>query len=113
ALAKHLADIHERTILQFQSFRSVRDFAERCIRLISWVHDESTARDHPYFTPFSEAFVRALETIRGSLMAEKSFNDTASYFVLLRRYLQTCYLPFPGTPLHGLQVLGALETRAL
>ena len=113
ALRDHLADIHARTISQFQSFKSVRDFAERCIRLVSWVHDESTARDHPYFTPFSEAFVRALETIRGSLMAEKSFNDTASYFVLLRRYLQTRYLPFPGTPLHGLQVLGALETRSL
>ncbi|MDI6783741.1 MAG: PD-(D/E)XK nuclease family protein, partial [bacterium] len=26
-------------------------------------------------------------------------------------YLQTCSVPFPGTPLHGLQVLGLLETR--
>jgi hypothetical protein len=46
-------------------------------------------------------------------MAEKSFNDTASYFLLLRRYLQTRHLPFPGTPLHELQVLGPLETRSL
>lgn len=113
ALHAHLADIHERTISRFRSFTSVRDFAERCIQLISWVHDESTARDHPYFTPFSESFVRSLETISRSLMSVKSFNDTASYFVLLRRYLQTCYLPFEGTPLHGLQILGALETRTL
>ncbi len=113
ALRAHLVDIHERTITKFRSFRSVRDFAERCIQLIAWVHDESTARDHPYFTPFSESFVRSLETISRSLMSVKSFNDTASYFVLLRRYLQTCYLPFEGTPLHGLQVLGALETRSL
>ncbi len=113
ALHAHLTDIHERTISRFRSFTSVRDFAERCIQLISWVHDESTARDHPYFTPFSEAFVRSLEAISRSLMSVKSFNDTSSYFVLLRRYLQTCYLPFEGTPLHGLQVLGALETRSL
>src|SRR5208337_4254035 len=113
ALRAHLMDIHERTIWRFRSFTSVRDFAERCIELISWVHEESTARDHPYFTPFSESFVRSLEAISRSLMSVKSFNDTASYFVLLRRYLQTCYLPFEGTPLHGLQVLGGLETRGL
>ena len=46
---------------RFRSFRNVSDFAERCIELISWVHDESTARDHPYFTPFSERFVQSLE----------------------------------------------------
>ena len=113
ALRAHLSDIHGRTIHRFRSFPSVLDFAERCIELISWVHDQSTARDHPYFTPFSEAFVRSLEAISRSLMARKSFNDTGSYFALLRRYLATCYLPFPGTPLHGLQVLGALETRNL
>ena len=113
ALRAHLVDIHERTVHSFRSFPSVRVFAERCISLISWVHDQSTARDHPYFTPFSEAFVRSLEAIARSLMAEKSFNDTGSYFVLLRRYLAACYLPFPGTPLHGLQVLGGLETRNL
>ncbi len=112
-LRTHLRDIHERTLGRFRSFRSVREFAERCIELISWVHDESTARDHPYFTPFSESFVQSLDEISRSLMAEKSFNDTQSYFTLLRSYLQARYLSFPGTPLHGLQVLGALETRNL
>jgi ATP-dependent helicase/nuclease subunit B len=113
ALAAHLARIHAKTIRCFRSFANVRDFAQRCLELISWVHDESTARDHPFFAPFSEAFARSLESIARSLLAEKSFNDTASYFTLLRRYLDTCYLPFDGTPLHGLQVLGALETRNL
>ncbi|HET6487134.1 MAG TPA: PD-(D/E)XK nuclease family protein [Spirochaetia bacterium] len=113
SLRAHLARIHGETIEPFRSFRDVGDFAERCIRLISWVHESSTARDHPLFSPFSEAFVRSLETIGRSLMTAKSFTDTASYFALLRRYLQTCYVPFEGTPLHGMQVLGALETRGL
>jgi ATP-dependent helicase/nuclease subunit B len=113
ALRLQLADIHARTIGSFRSFASVRDFAERCIALITWVHDESTARDHPFFGAFAESFVASLEGIRQSLMAEKSFNDTGSYFLLLRRYLQTRHLPFPGTPLHDLQVLGTLETRTL
>jgi len=113
ALRGHLAEIHERTIGRFRSFPSVRAFAERCLELIAWVHDTSTARDHPLFSPFAEVFARSLESISSSFMASKSFNDTASYFTLLRRYLQTRYFPFEGTPLHGLQVLGALETRNL
>ena len=112
-LRAHLVDIHLRTIGRFRSFQSVRDFAERCIELISWVHDQSTARDHPYFTPFSESFVQSLDAISRSLMAEKSFSDIQSYFTLLRNYLQSRHLSFPGTPLHGMQVLGGLETRSL
>jgi ATP-dependent helicase/nuclease subunit B len=112
-LRAHLVDIHLRTIGRFRSFQSVRDFAERCIGLISWVHDQSTARDHPYFTPFSESFVQSLDMISRSLMAEKSFTDIQSYFTLLRNYLESRHLSFPGTPLHGLQVLGGLETRSL
>jgi hypothetical protein len=112
-LKTHLADIHARTIGRFRSFTSVGEFARRCIELVTWVHQESTARDHPFFTPFSESFVQALETIERSLLAPKSFNDAGSYFLLLRRFLRTCYHPFQGTPLRGLQVLGALETRGL
>jgi len=113
ALRAHLVDIHTRTIGSFRSFSSVRDFAERCIALIAWVQEQSTARDHPYFTPFSESFVQSLDTIARSLMAEKTFTDTQSYFTLLRNYLQARHLSFPGTPLHGMQVLGGLETRSL
>ncbi|MGO9308047.1 MAG: PD-(D/E)XK nuclease family protein [Spirochaetia bacterium] len=109
----HLAGIHERTIRSFRSFRSVRDFSERCIGLIAWVQEQSTARDHPYFTPFAESFVQSLESISRSLMADKSFAERQSYFTLLRNYLQACRHSFPGTPLHGMQVLGSLETRSL
>jgi hypothetical protein len=113
SLQAHLRDIHARTIGSFRSFVSVRDFAEKCIGLISWVQDQSTARDHPYFAPFSESFVESLDTISRSLMAEKTFIDIQSYFILLRNYLQARHRNFPGTPLHGMQVLGGLETRSL
>ncbi len=113
ALREHLRQIHDRTIRPFLSFPSVGACADRVIALISWVHDASTARDHPTFTPISQSFLETLESISRSLMARKSFSGTAGYFALLRRYLRTCYHPFEGTPLHGMQVLGALETRNL
>ena len=113
SLRGHLRSIHAATIGRFRSFSSVRDFAESCIALLSWVHDSTTARDHPYFSPFAESFIEALGTISRSLMRDTTFLDPRSYFTLLRRYLESRYQRFPGTPLRGLQVLGSLETRNL
>jgi hypothetical protein len=112
-LRAHLAGMHQRTIGAFRSFPDVRAFAEACIALVGWVNDESTARGHPLFADFAERFVLSLEEIARSLMASKSFTDTESYFTLLRNYVKSLYHPFPGTPLAGMQVLGALETRNL
>ena len=112
-LRAHLADIHRRTIARFRSFSSIREFAATCVELVTWVHDKSTAREHPYFTPFSESIVESLEAISRSLVAGMSFTDQQSYFTLLRTYLRSRHLSFPGTPLHGMQVLGGLETRSL
>jgi ATP-dependent helicase/nuclease subunit B len=112
-LAAHLAGIHRDTIGRFLRFADVRDFIDRCIALVEWVHERTTARSHPYFAPFAEHFLEALADIRGSLLRDRSFEGTAGYFALLRRYLASREVPFDGTPLHGLQVLGALETRGL
>jgi hypothetical protein len=112
-LAAHLAAIHRDTIGRFQRFADVRDFIDRCIGLVEWVHGRTTARSHPYFAPFAEHFLEALADIRGSLLADRSFEGTSGYFALLRRYLASREVPFDGTPLHGLQVLGVLETRGL
>ena len=112
-LHDHLRDVHRHTVERFLSFSSIRDFARRCIDLVTWVHDRGTARDHPYFTPFSQSIVESLEAISRSLVADRSFSDQQSYFTLLRTYLRSRHFPFPGTPLHGMQVLGGLETRSL
>ncbi|HTZ52627.1 MAG TPA: PD-(D/E)XK nuclease family protein [Spirochaetia bacterium] len=112
-LRDHLRDVHHHTVERFLSFSSIQDFARRCIELVTWVHDRGTARDHPYFTPFSQSIVESLESISRSLVADRSFSDQQSYFTLLRTYLRSRHFPFPGTPLHGMQVLGGLETRAL
>jgi len=46
-------------------------------------------------------------------MKEITFTERSSYFNFFRKYIMTCYTPFEGTPVKGLQVLGFLETRNL
>ncbi len=112
-ISNHIKTIHEKTINKFTFFRDTRDFSEKCRELLLYIYNESTARLHPLFYPFSEAFLDSLQRIDKSLIKDISFSDTKGYFTFFRRYIMTCNTPFEGTPLRGLQVLGFLETRNL
>ncbi|HYA26638.1 MAG TPA: PD-(D/E)XK nuclease family protein [Thermodesulfovibrionales bacterium] len=107
----HLRMIHLNTIETFFSFRDIGDFAAKCTELLTFIFNNSTARLHPIFYPFSDACIRALDTASKSLMKDMSFTEKTGYFTFLRKYIMTGYVPFPGTPLKGIQVLGFLETR--
>ncbi len=111
-LRNHLKTVHRNTIGRFLSFQDVEDFARRSIEILHYVFEASTARLHPLFFPFSEAFVQVFQTLSRSLMKDIGFTETASYFTLFRKYLGSCYMPFDGTPVKGLQVLGVLRRGA-
>jgi len=110
-IREHLRMVHLSTIEKFLSFRDIGDFAAKCTELLTFVFNNSTARLHPLFYPFSESFIRALDTVSKSLMKDMSFTDRTSYFTFFRKYIMTGHVPFPGTPLKGVQILGFLETR--
>ncbi len=110
-IRKHLRTIHLNTIERFLSFRDIGDFAAKCTELLTFIFNNSTARLHPLFHPFSESFIKALDTVSRSLMKDMSFADRASYFTFFRKFVMTAHVPFPGTPLKGSQILGFLETR--
>ncbi len=112
-IAAHLKEIHQNTIGRFKSFKNIGDFAKRCIELLTYIYEHSTARLHLLFYPFSEAFLLSLHKLSKSLIKELSFNDLNGYFIFFKKYILTCNAPFEGTPIRGLQVLGFLETRNL
>jgi len=112
-LLAHLRSIHDMCVRPFLSIRSVGDFAEKCLALLDVLNERSSASRHPLFYPFAEFFGQSLEAMRASLLAGHRFTDFGQYFALLKRYMGSRHVPFDGTPLRGMQVLGMLETRAL
>ncbi|MCK4423695.1 MAG: PD-(D/E)XK nuclease family protein [Candidatus Omnitrophica bacterium] len=112
-IKKHLKNIHQQTIGQFLTFKNTGDFADQVTKVLTFVHNNSTAGMHPYFTPFLESFLEAVHLIATSRMRQVEFKTKTGYFNLLKRYIMTRRIPFQGTPLKGLQVLGFLETRNL
>jgi CRISPR/Cas system-associated exonuclease Cas4 (RecB family) len=110
-IKEHLRNIHRNTIEKFLSFTNLKDFAEKCTELLTYIFKNSTGRLHPLFYPFSESFLKAMDVITRSLMNDFAFEAISSYFIFFRKYIMTGYTPFEGTPLRGLQILGFLETR--
>ncbi len=112
-LEAHLRAIHKNTIERFLSFKNIRDFAGKCIQVLLFIFNNSTARLHPLFYPFSESFITSLDVLLRSMMKDIAFSERSSYFIFFKKYIMTGHTPFSGTPLKGLQVLGSLETRNL
>ncbi len=110
---KHLRSIHQRTIEPFLQVDSLQDFAGKLIELLHYLANRSTAPLHLFFEPYAEAFFEEFEKLKGSLIARHSFQQRNSYFNLFRQLISEARVSFPGTPLHGLQVLGFWETRCL
>ena len=113
ALKDHLRSIHEKTIRAFDGVDSIASFAGTSIEVLRYISAHSTAQLHPFFRPFAETLIETLETISSSLLREKRFSEFVSYVSFLRSTIAETKVPFTGTPLQGLQVLGFLETHSL
>jgi RecB family exonuclease len=109
----HLKTIHDRTIRLFLRTTSVGDAAGKLIDILNFVHEESTARLHPLFRPFVVAALEQLEALRRSRLGARGLEGATAYAAMIRAALAGTSVPFPGTPLRGVQVLGFLETRNL
>ncbi len=112
-MREHLEAIHANTIRKMLSFKDVGDFARKLREVVEYIYQNSTARLHPFFYPYSESFITHLDILSRSLMNEIHFQEVGSYFTLFKKYIVTSYTPFAGTPLRGVQALGFLETRNL
>ncbi|MHB8095979.1 MAG: PD-(D/E)XK nuclease family protein [Candidatus Aminicenantales bacterium] len=113
AFMEHLHEIHARTVVPFGAIRDVADFAGKLAGVLNYIYDNSTARSHYFFHPYAEAFAGRLEALGRSLLGAVAFADKESYFNLLRKVVASGSVPFFGTPLRGLQVLGFWETRGI
>jgi ATP-dependent helicase/nuclease subunit B len=110
---EHLIRIHDLTIRRLRSFRSIGDAARKIMDVLLFVSDESTADRHDLFRPFILPLLEECAAITASRIASRTLSGLPQYCVFFRNALQSVSVPFPGTPLHGLQVLGFLETRNL
>jgi CRISPR/Cas system-associated exonuclease Cas4 (RecB family) len=112
-LKEHLREIHTHTIRALEQTSTLKEFAHKNIEVLSYIYEQSTARLHPLFLRYAEALLQVFLHLEESIAGTSSFRDINGYFNFLQQYVAHQDVPFTGTPLRGLQVLGLLETRGL
>ena len=112
-LRAHVRLIHDQTIRKFSTLSTLKEFAGKVIEVVLFIQDHSTAGFHPLFGSYAEKLLELCDTIKNSLAGGKALSGPAGFESFLRNFIAGETVPFPGTPLRGLQVLGLLETRNL
>jgi len=110
---QHLHQIHLKTIYPFLELENLGSFARKLLELAEFMAQESTASLHAFFEPYFQAFLNLFEALEKSIIKSYRFEHLASYFNFFRKVMAEATVPFPGTPLRGLQILGFWETRCL
>jgi hypothetical protein len=112
-LRDYLVRIH-RLLFDFPAMpQSIRRISRKLMELVSAISMESPANRHPFSGSFLKRMLQALDDLAESLLGEEKLSSIRDFFGLLESYLGTVRVPFQGTPLRGLQVLGFLEARNL
>lgn len=113
AFLEQLRAVHEALIVPLQTIADVGDFAGKLMRILDHIYVHSTARLHYFFHPYAEAFGASFDRLARSLLRDTTFEDPEGYFNLFRKVAAAGTVPFFGTPLRGLQILGFWETRGI
>ncbi len=112
-ISEHLANIHNHLIRPFTNIANIGDFASKLSFCISFLSEKSTITLHPYGNPFVQRMLLALLELKESKISEMQLKYRQVYFRFLYSFLAGESVPFVGSPLKGLQILGFLETRGL
>ena len=122
SMKDYFAELNRIFISNFENIDNIKDFMEKIIKIIDTISNNSTANRHPYGLKFIESALigvmefEGINNDRGSSGIDISlykFEGISGYFSLLKNILKRQKVPFRGTPLKGLQVLGSLEARII
>ncbi len=112
-LKNFLKLIHKYIISSFLDIKNIGDFLDKVIDFISFLQEHSNIILHPVESKYIEGVLENLLELSTLSIKDYKLDNIASYFNLLKNFIQTKHIAFPSKPTKGFQVLGNLETRNL
>ncbi len=112
-LQNHLRLIHKRFLNAFEGCLTVLDFAQATKEILYFILKKSSVVSDVFSGEVFNRFLSILDSLGNSLLKHEAIRDKTTFFELLKINLSLEKIPFSGTPVRGLQILGVLETRNL
>jgi CRISPR/Cas system-associated exonuclease Cas4 (RecB family) len=113
ALQNQLKNIHQKFLLAFNDCSTLLDFVRATQEILYFLLEKSKVYSDIFSGETFSRFLGILDSLGNSLFKDEPIKDKAAYFELLKLSLSFEKIPFSGTPVRGLQILGLLETRNL
>ncbi|MFH1678421.1 MAG: PD-(D/E)XK nuclease family protein [Candidatus Omnitrophota bacterium] len=113
ALRRRLKQIHQKLLNAFDNCSTFFDFAQATGGIIYFVLEKSKVFSDVFSGEVFNRFLTVLDNLGQSLFKDEAIRDKTAFFELLKICLFFEKIPFQGTPVRGLQILGLLETRNL
>jgi len=112
-LKEFLRKIHFLFFDKFSEIKTPLEFAQHLEELFLFILKCTDTFLYIFSGEIFKKFFDLLREMKSSLFKNENFKDINSLFEFFRFNLLDQNIPFSGSPLKGLQILGALETRNL
>jgi len=113
ALREQLKFIHQRFLCAFDNCLTFLDFVKAFEAILHSILEKSRVSSDIFSGEAFNQILAILDNLAQSLFKEETIRKKTTFFELLKSILFSQKIPFSGTPVGGLQILGLLETRNL
>lgn len=113
SLKLYISEMHRVFIHNFNNISDIKDFIGKITEIIDLISNNSNAGKHPYGAKFLESAIKVLMEFDADTFGSYEFEGISGYFSFLKNIFKHQKIPFKGTPIKGLQILGPLETRLI
>ena len=112
-LRKRFKDIHKTFFRSFEPGKiTVLQFAHHLDYMIDYIANNSSALMYIFSPAYLKYFIELADMLKTVNFGNRQM-DKDYVFELFQYYAESQSVPFSGTPLKGVQILGMLETRSL
>ena len=111
-LVQVIHNIHDTMMRNFETVSTVGNAVNALRSVIEILMESAPLISYPLAGEFISALQEELDSLENSLLIDEKMDSNTIFSFLINRFSRI-RIPFEGTPLSGLQILGLLETRAL
>lgn len=111
-LKEIVAGLHRLLFLNWENVSTLDDFCKALEELVCKLAAETSISSYPLNNRVMESFLQIIQEFRVSRLHAEGF-DKEDIFRIFTERVSGEMIPFRGSPLKGLQVLGVLESRNL